>query len=140
MIKKKQKLIFKKDFFVTNGKKIEQMYDFDSNDVLGLGSFGKVIVATEKGTQVERAIKVIPKETIEKKENFLNEINILKLLDHPNIVKLYATFEDKENYYLVFEICRGGELFDTIIKMGHFTENQAKNLFRSMMKSLHHCH
>jgi len=69
---------------------------------------------------------VIPKESIEKKENFLNEINILKMCDHPNIIKLYATYHDKKNYYLVFEICRGGELFDTIIKMGHFSEIIAK--------------
>lgn len=83
---------------------------------------------------------MIPKETIEKKENFLNEIDILKTLDHPNIIKLYATHEDDMNYYLVFEICRGGELFDTIISMGHFSEENAKKLFRSMMKALHHCH
>ena len=62
------------------------------------------------------------------------------MLDHPNIIKLYATYQDDTNYYLVFDICRGGELFDTIIKMGHFSENNAKKLFRSMMKALHHCH
>lgn len=44
------------------------------------------------------------------------EIDILKNLDHPNIVKLYEVFEDKNNIYLVTELCTGGELFDVILE------------------------
>ena len=44
------------------------------------------------------------------------EIDILKNLDHPNIVRLYEVFEDKRCIYLVTEICNGGELFDEILK------------------------
>jgi len=46
----------------------------------------------------------------------------MKSLDHPNIIKLYETFEDARNVYLVMELCEGGELFDRIIAKGHFTE------------------
>lgn len=47
--------------------------------------------------------------------SFRHEISILKKLDHPNIIKLFEVFEDKDRYYLVTELCKGGELFDEII-------------------------
>ena len=48
-------------------------------------------------------------------------------LDHPNVIKLYETYEDARNIYLVMEICDGGELFDKIIEKGHFSELEAKS-------------
>ena len=53
----------------------------------------------------------------------------MKQLDHPNIIKLYETYEDKRNIYLVMEVCEGGELFDRIVDEGNFTESEAKKLF-----------
>ena len=53
--------------------------------------------------------------TPEEEKSFKYEINILKKLDHPNIIKLYEIFEDKNRYYLIQELCKGGELFDEII-------------------------
>lgn len=53
---------------------------------------------------------------------FKQEIQIMKFVDHPNIIKLYETYEDLRNIYLVMELCSGGELFDRIIAAGHFTE------------------
>ena len=50
-----------------------------------------------------RAIKIIPKSKVKDPERFLNEINIMKQLDHPNIIKLYENFEDVRNVYLVME-------------------------------------
>ena len=50
------------------------------------------------------------------------EIDVLKNLDHPNILKLYEVYEDKQNIYLVTEFCSGGELFDEIIAKGRFEE------------------
>lgn len=53
------------------------------------------------------------------------EIDILKNLDHPNIVRLFEVFEDKNYIYLVTELMTGGELFDEIIKRKTFTEKDA---------------
>jgi len=44
----------------------------------------------------------------------LNEIEILKQLDHPNILKLFEFFQDQKRFFLVTELCNGGELFDKI--------------------------
>ena len=49
-------------------------------------------------------------------ERFRQEIAIMKIMDHPNIIKLFEIFEDEKKYYLVTELCKGGELFDEIIK------------------------
>lgn len=53
------------------------------------------------------------------------EVNILKNLDHPNIVRLYEVFEEKKNIYLVTELCEGRELFDEIQKRKKFSELEA---------------
>lgn len=134
-------MICKKNWFViANDQNIEEFYDLKRGIELGAGAFGKVIMAKKKNSEIYRAVKVIPKSTIRKKSNFTNEINILKTLDHPNIIKLYETYQDEEKYYLIFELCKGGELFDTIIENGYFTEKEAKKLFKCIIKALHYCH
>jgi len=54
-------------------------------------------------------------------------------LDHPNVIKLYETYEDSKNVYLVMEMCEGGELFDRIIDKGQFTEKEARDVFTQIM-------
>lgn len=61
-------------------------------------------------------------------------------LDHPNIIKLYETFEDDKNIYLVMEICEGGELFDRIIDRGFFSEVDARTIFTQIMQAINYCH
>ncbi len=64
------------------------------------------------------AIKIIKKQTLteEDLEALHTEMDILKQVDHPNIVKLYEVFEDEAKYYMVMELMAGGELFDVILK------------------------
>merc|ERR1719190_194718 len=64
----------------------------------------------------------------------------MKMMDHPNIIKLYETFEDHRNIYLVMEICAGGELFDRIIESGHFTEVQAASLMQQIIRAIYYMH
>jgi calcium-dependent protein kinase len=61
-----------------------------------------------------RAVKILVKQKLTKKEleRLTHEIEILKKLDHPNILKLYEIFEDDKRFYLVTELCTGGELFE----------------------------
>lgn len=65
---------------------------------------------------------------------------ILKKLDHPNIVKLYETYEDESYLYLVEDLCEGGELFDRLDEVGKLPEEQAKNIFRQMVKIVKYLH
>jgi len=79
------------------------------------------------------AIKVISKAKLgDDIEQLKNEINILRSLDHPNIVKYYETFENHKYMYIVMEYCAGGELFDVIAKKakaeGCFNESEAADM------------
>mmetsp|Transcript_36748 Transcript_36748/g.27201 ORF Transcript_36748/g.27201 Transcript_36748/m.27201 type:complete len:212 (-) Transcript_36748:675-1310(-) len=68
------------------------------------------------------------------------EIDILRNLDHPNIVKLYEVFEDKNYIYLVTELCTGGELFDEIIVKQHFSEVDAAKVIQQVLSAVSYCH
>lgn len=68
------------------------------------------------------------------------EIDILKNLDHPNIVKLYEVFEDKHYIYLVTELCTGGELFDEILKRKQFAEKDAAPVIKQVLSAIAYCH
>lgn len=79
-----------------------------------------------------RAMKVIKKTSLikEDEQNMFGEMNILKNLDHPNIIKLYELFQDENQYYLVTEYCSGGELFDKIKNMTQFSEKIAADYIK----------
>lgn len=62
------------------------------------------------------------------------------LSGHPNIVQLVGVFEDRHNIHLVMELCTGGELFDSIVSRGHYTEKDAAKVVRTMLKVVDHCH
>ena len=53
------------------------------------------------------------------------EINLLREMDHPNIVKLLEAYQDKRRYFIITEMCTGGELFDQIIKRPYYSERDA---------------
>lgn len=111
---------FSKDKLILNvAGKITDSYKIDKKK-LGEGSFGFVSQCTNKFTNSVRAVKT--------------------LMDHPNIVKLYESFEDQRNIYLVLELCVGGELFDRIIDLGHFTEVQAAIVMQHIFRAMFYMH
>ncbi len=79
-----------------------------------------------------RAVKIIKKDTLDAKEKirFFTEIDIMRQLDHPNIVRLYEVFQDEKRFYLVTELCTGGELFDEITKRSSFNEQDGAEIIK----------
>lgn len=61
-------------------------------------------------------------------------------MDHPNIIRLFEVFEDEKDLYLVMELCTGGELFDRIIKFGHFSERYAASIMKQILSAISYCH
>ncbi|XP_026190356.1 calcium-dependent protein kinase 4 [Cyclospora cayetanensis] len=111
--------------------------------VLGKGSFGEVILCKDKVTGQEYAVKVISKRQVKQKtdkELLLKEVELLKKLDHPNIMKLYEFFEDKGYFYLVTEVYTGGELFDEIISRKRFSEVDAARIIRQVLSGITYMH
>ena len=95
-----------------------------------------------KATGDKRAVKRLAKEKLSPNARIrLNyEIDILKNLDHPNILRLYEVFEDKKYIYLVTEYCQGGELFDEIIARGKFNEQDAAVVIKQLLSAISYCH
>merc|ERR1719160_1634940 len=85
-------------------------------------------------------IFMIAKAQMKNIERFKQEIAIMKMMDHPNIIKLFENFEDHRSIYLVMELCSGGELFDRIIESGHFTEQQAAILMQQIVRAIYYMH
>jgi calcium-dependent protein kinase len=113
--------------------------DYILGKTLGQGSFGTVRKAIHKATKQERAIKIL-KKTEQDEENFFLEVNILSKLTHPNIMHIYEFYEDKVNYYIVSELCKGGELFEIITEKGYFRESEASPLMHQLMSAICYCH
>eukprot|EP01068_Selenidium_serpulae_P017666 Selendium_serpulae@DN6395_c1_g1_i6.p1 len=124
---------------LVDGTSIGDYYDINIGS-LGKGSYGSVIKAKEKRSGAIRAVKIVNKPKIENITRLKREIQIMKRLDHPNIIKLFEVYEDTKNLYLVLELCTGGELFDRIIKSGHFSERYAASLMKQVFNAIAYCH
>ena len=110
--------------------------------MLGSGAFGEVRVCIHRESGAQRAVKVLRKSHMDEgeKKMLFNEINNLKDLDHPNILKMYEFFEDDKRYYIVTDVCKGGELFDEIVARGKFTEQDASMLMKQVLGCINYCH
>lgn len=127
--------------FVSRRKdKISKHYQIKS--ALGSGGYGEVFLAEHKDSGTERAIKVIEKAKWNSRENeaVINEFNIVKDLDHPNLLKMYEMFEDSRHYYIITDIYKGGELFDEIEANGAFHEEDAAILMQNVLSCVNYCH
>ncbi|KAJ0402657.1 hypothetical protein P43SY_007522 [Pythium insidiosum] len=128
-----------KDLITGELRDVNEYYDIEQKE-LGHGHYGTVRVGISKLTGLKVAIKTIPKAKVSRPEVMRREINILRTLDHPNIIKLYDVFEGQRHLHLVTELCTGGELFDRIIARGHYSEADAAILVRKICDAVKHCH
>jgi len=109
---------------------------------LGSGTFGEVRKWINKTTQAIRAVKIIRKDALfgQDKIRFFYEMEIMKKLDHPNILRIYEIFQDQKRYYLITELCTGGELFDEIAKKSNFSEKGAAIIIEQILEAISYCH
>ena len=118
--------------------------NYKSLKKLGEGSYGTVHLVKHNYSGQLRAMKIITKKIIEDTEkadaDILNEIEILKKMDHPNIVKIFEFYNSTKNYYLITEYCKEGELFDKIVKEGPFDEDFASYIIYQIFSAMHYCH
>jgi len=114
--------------------------DYEVGHTLGSGHFSKVKLGTNRTTGEKVAIKIINKPTGNKIAMLKAEVNILTKCDHPNIVKMYKCYETDKILYLVLELLTGGELFDTIIAKGHYSESDARRVTITLLDAIKYLH
>ena len=110
--------------------------------ILGRGSFGIVYLVKQKELSRYFAMKVIKKisRNKEEEENLMNEIEILRKLDHPNILKITDFYPLKNEYNIITEYCQEGELFDEIKAHAPFNEPLAAWYMRQILSAVSYCH
>ncbi|CAE8588222.1 unnamed protein product [Polarella glacialis] len=123
-----------------SGKNVDAYFHIDRKSVLGTGGFATVCLATTKTTGRKLAVKCILKAKIPDKARLADEIKTMLALDHPNIIKLFQTFEDSKQIYLVMELCAGGELFDVIVAQDKVSESDAAIIMQQMFRAVNYMH
>ncbi|XP_026122936.1 serine/threonine-protein kinase MARK2 isoform X8 [Carassius auratus] len=109
---------------------------------IGKGNFAKVKLARHVLTSKEVAVKIIDKTQLNSSslQKLYREVRIMKLLNHPNIVKLFEVIETDKSLYLVMEYASGGEVFDYLVAHGRMKEKEARAKFRQIVSAVQYCH
>lgn len=110
---------------------------------LGVGTFGKVKMATHQTTGHQVAIKIINKRKMEQMnmhEKIRREILILQFLKHPHVIRLYELMDTPSDIFMVMEYVPGGELFDHIVHKLRLREDEARRFFQQILSGVEYCH
>ncbi|KAI0051029.1 Pkinase-domain-containing protein [Auriscalpium vulgare] len=122
---------------------------------IGKGSSGRVRIARHAKTGQYAAVKIVSKTALvnsrmsmqgldEQAERILlgieREIVIMKLIEHPNIMRLYDVWETSTELYLILEYVEGGELFDYLCTKGRLSTSEALGYFQQIISAIDYCH
>ncbi|XP_004631832.1 serine/threonine-protein kinase SIK1 [Octodon degus] len=115
---------------------------YDVERTLGKGNFAVVKLARHRVTKTQVAIKIIDKTRLDTSnlDKIYREVQLMKLLNHPNIIRLYQVMETKDMLYIVTEFAKNGEMFDYLTANGHLSENEARKKFWQILSAVEYCH
>ncbi|KAK3134056.1 hypothetical protein QOZ80_6AG0544480 [Eleusine coracana subsp. coracana] len=116
---------------------------YEVGRTIGQGSFAKVKFAVDSETGTAVAMKVLDKDTIlshRMLHQIKREISIMKIVRHPNIVRLNEVLAGRTKIYIILELITGGELFDRIARQGKLRENEARKYFQQLIDGIDYCH
>lgn len=130
---------------VQNRGAIADFYNIDEGTVLGEGTYSLVNKCTKKqgvpgATKQAFAVKTIQRRHMRRPNQFDNEFTLMRLLDHPNVLRMIESFEDEEALYLITELCEGGELFDNIVDRGPAPERSAAIILSQLLRAINYLH
>ncbi|KAL1326238.1 CBL-interacting serine/threonine-protein kinase 23 isoform X4 [Arachis ipaensis] len=116
---------------------------YELGRTLGEGNFAKVKFAKNTVTGDNVAIKILDKEKVLKHKminQIKREISTMKLIRHPNVIRMYEVMASKTKIYIVLEFVTGGELFDKIASSGRLKEEEARRYFQQLICAVDYCH
>mmetsp|Transcript_19055 Transcript_19055/g.43381 ORF Transcript_19055/g.43381 Transcript_19055/m.43381 type:complete len:333 (-) Transcript_19055:289-1287(-) len=123
-------------------KRFNEVYDISSQELLGKGGFSSVVVGYHLYSGVAYAVKVTDTSRMNLKSisRLHYEFSIQRELNHENLVKTYAYFDEPPKNYIVMEYLKGGELFDRIVKKQYYNEADARRLCKILLCAVGHMH
>ncbi|GAB4829383.1 CBL-interacting serine/threonine-protein kinase 23 [Ancistrocladus abbreviatus] len=116
---------------------------YELGRTLGEGTFAKVKFARNTETGEHVAIKILDKEKVLRNKminQIKREISTMKLIRHPNVIRLFEVMASKTKIYIVIEFVTGGELFDKIASKGRLKEDEARKYFQQLINAVDYCH
>ncbi|XP_067422054.1 serine/threonine-protein kinase SIK3 isoform X2 [Emydura macquarii macquarii] len=115
---------------------------YEVERTIGKGNFAVVKLATHLVTRAKVAIKIIDKTQLDEEnlKKIFREVQIMKMLCHPHIIRLYQVMETERMIYLVTEYASGGEIFDHLVAHGRMAEKEARRKFKQIVAAVHFCH
>ncbi|CAL5060938.1 unnamed protein product [Urochloa decumbens] len=116
---------------------------YELGRTIGEGTFAKVRIAKNMETGEHVAIKIIDKAKVQKHklvEQIRREICTMKLIQHPNVVRLYEVMGSKTRIYIILEFIMGGELHDIVATSGRLKEDEARRYFQQLINAVDYCH
>ncbi|XP_044852790.1 serine/threonine-protein kinase SIK3 isoform X4 [Mauremys mutica] len=115
---------------------------YEIERTIGKGNFAVVKLATHLVTRAKVAIKIIDKTQLDEEnlKKIFREVQIMKMLCHPHIIRLYQVMETERMIYLVTEYASGGEIFDHLVAHGRMAEKEARRKFKQIVAAVHFCH
>ncbi|XP_072310969.1 serine/threonine-protein kinase SIK3 homolog isoform X3 [Eucyclogobius newberryi] len=115
---------------------------YEIERTIGKGNFAVVKLATHVITKAKVAIKIVDKTQLddENLKKIFREVQIMKLLKHPHIIRLFQVMETERMIYLVTEYASGGEIFDHLVAHGRMAEKDARKKFKQIVAAVHFCH
>lgn len=128
---------------VIRKQKGDPLTNYDIVRPLGHGAYGHVFKVQHKITKMFRSMKVIPKNNLKPgftEDEIEQEINILKNLDHPQIIKIYEVYSDDDSYYLINEFCSEGDLSEKLSQMKCLPECIVKVLMFQIFSAVSYLH
>ena len=119
-----------------------QIKNYILKEDIGEGNFGKVKLGVSKTTNEEYAIKIINKDQIKikMKNKIFRENEVITKFNHINVIFVFEIIEDPENYYIIMEYCKRGELFDYIVDHERLTEDEAAIFFYQLINGVEYIH
>ena len=116
---------------------------YDLEETIGEGHYAVVKMARHVFTGEKVAVKVIDKMKLDSatRLQMMQEVRLMKLVQHPYVVRLYEVIDTQTKLYLVLEFADGGDMYDYIMKHeGGLEENTAKKYFRQIVTAIQYCH
>ena len=138
-LKSQNSLVLNNDVIVSDTHQ-DLLSVYEKVKLLGEGSFGEIWLVRHKLLGKEFALKIIEKSPYSNVNQIINEINILKTLDHPNILKILEFHLENDKFYIVTDYCPEGELFNEIEKKRIFTEKETSFIIYQILQAVRYCH